>query len=90
MHNPAMLRQAYLLASREVFRIECRMSEIDMERKGLERLLEPAFNVKSALASAACPSCLGQGYIRHVYAQDDIKSEKCETCGGDGLPKERP
>lgn len=89
MHNPAMLRQAYLLASQEVSRISRRMSEIDMERRELERRLEPAQNIKNGLASAACSSCLGQGYIRHFYAQDDVKSEKCEVCGGDGLPKEQ-
>lgn len=90
MHNPAMLRQAYLLASQEVTRITRRISDIDQERKALEKQLEPALNVKSALTNAACGSCLGQGYVWHQYAQDDIKQETCTTCGGDGLPKERP
>ena len=32
----------------------------------------------------ACGGCRGFGRVRIQYAQDDIKSERCDRCGGTG------
>jgi hypothetical protein len=88
MNSPIALRQAYLMAAEEVLRIERRLSDLNMEQTALNKRLEIAKNIKSELAHATCHHCLGNGWVRVQYDQDDIKSERCDACEGSGLPKE--
>lgn len=83
-----MLRAAYLLAANNLAQLEYRRSELRMELTGLEKRITETKEIKESFINCACTSCLGHGYIRHQYAQDDIKTEKCDVCHGTGLPKE--
>lgn len=87
MTTPVTLRAAYLLASGDLATAERQISDLRMALKDLEKRAETCREIKEAFRNAACGSCLGQGFIQHFYAQDDVKAERCETCGGTGLPK---
>ena len=70
----------------EIQRREATTKANDLKRQAdsLERGAAIAAYLLAEARSGACGECRGFGRIRIQYAQDDIKSEHCEKCGGTG------
>lgn len=58
--------------------------QLRREAEGLERDASMAATLLAEARAGACKACQGFGKVRIQYAQDDIKIETCDRCGGGG------
>lgn len=79
------LRELFLFAENELRLATSYLYDLKFKQKNCEENIQKYKRWISESNEVICKSCIGKGKINHVYAQDDIKSETCETCHGSGL-----
>jgi len=79
------LREFYLMTEKELNLAISYLYDLKLKQEHCEERIKKYKRWILESQDVICKSCIGKGKINHIYAQDDIKPQTCETCHGSGL-----
>lgn len=86
MTRSEVLKNAYVLARNQRATAHRELGDAEMEVRRHRKNLDHYKDIEDGLKEFVCQGCMGYGYVQVTYDQDDVKSEKCKSCAGTGLP----